>query len=93
MAKADVVKFQNQLSSNVESGVVHDHSGGVSHSHGQIEHGHTHEHLEHAGELIVRQLILRQMDDIWLGKFGERDLPDFSSRNWVERGFTIGIGG
>ena len=28
-----------------------------------------------------------------IGKFGERDLPDFSSRNWAERGFTVGIGG
>lgn len=49
MAKADTVKFQNQLSSNVESGLLHDHSDPM-HSHGQ-EHGHTHEHLEHAGEL------------------------------------------
>jgi len=27
------------------------------------------------------------------GKFAERDLPDYSSRNFEERGFTIGIGG
>jgi hypothetical protein len=27
------------------------------------------------------------------GKFAERDLPDYSKRNWIERGFTIGIGG
>jgi len=40
-----------------------------------LEHGHTHEHLEHAG------------------KFGERDLPDYTHRNFKERGFTIGIGG
>lgn len=39
------------------------------------EHGHTHEHLEHAG------------------KFAERDLPDYSGRDWTERAFTIGIGG
>ena len=53
MAKVNVVKFQNQLSSNVESGLLHDHSGSVSHSHDQIEHGHTHEHLEHAGRLFL----------------------------------------
>ena len=27
------------------------------------------------------------------GKYAERDLPDYSSRNFEERGFTIGIGG
>ncbi|KAK4049265.1 hypothetical protein OIV83_004201 [Microbotryomycetes sp. JL201] len=28
-----------------------------------------------------------------VGKFGERDMPDFTKRNWQERAFTIGIGG
>ncbi|KAF8583363.1 urease accessory protein UreG [Ramaria rubella] len=73
MARADVVKFQNQLSSSADAGTPHSNS--APHSHDHNEHGHTHEHLEHAG------------------KFSERDLPDFSSRNWDERGFTIGIGG
>ncbi|WFD31468.1 hypothetical protein MSPP1_002504 [Malassezia sp. CBS 17886] len=27
------------------------------------------------------------------GRFGERDLPDYSQRNWEERAFTVGIGG
>jgi urease accessory protein len=27
------------------------------------------------------------------GKFAERDMPDFSGRDWNERAFTIGIGG
>lgn len=27
------------------------------------------------------------------GKFAERDLPDYSKRDFRERGFTIGIGG
>jgi urease accessory protein len=27
------------------------------------------------------------------GKYHERDLPDYSSRNFEERGFTVGIGG
>lgn len=27
------------------------------------------------------------------GKFAERDLPDYSTRNFEERGFTVGIGG
>jgi len=27
------------------------------------------------------------------GKYSDRDMPDYSSRNFDERGFTIGIGG
>jgi hypothetical protein len=27
------------------------------------------------------------------GKYSERDMPDYSNRNFSERGFTIGIGG
>ncbi|KAG8755931.1 hypothetical protein FRC12_010733 [Ceratobasidium sp. 428] len=57
----------------------HTHSHDNLHSHGgtwtPMEHGHTHEHLEHAG------------------KFAERDMPDYTGRDWNERGFTIGIGG
>lgn len=32
-------------------------------------------------------------DAIMSGKYGERDLPDYTHRNFQERGFTIGIGG
>ncbi|QRV77704.1 COBW/P47K family protein [Ceratobasidium sp. AG-Ba] len=57
---------------------THSHDG-HSHSHGgtwtPMEHGHTHEHLEHAG------------------KFAERDMPNYTGRDWTERGFTVGIGG
>jgi hypothetical protein len=28
-----------------------------------------------------------------VGMYSERDMPDYSTRNFVERGFTIGIGG
>ncbi len=28
-----------------------------------------------------------------LGKYSDRDMPDYSSRNFEERGFTVGIGG
>ena len=27
------------------------------------------------------------------GKYSERDMPDYSARNFEERGFTVGIGG
>ncbi|WVO17365.1 urease accessory protein UreG [Cryptococcus depauperatus] len=68
--------------SGTSSITSHTHDGTVFHDHGHAvgmwtpdEHGHTHEHLEHAG------------------KFAERDLPDYSQRDWKERAFTIGIGG
>lgn len=62
---------------------LHSHDGGSTlHTHGghsggltPIEHGHSHEHLEHAG------------------KFAERDMPDYTGRDWTERAFTVGIGG
>ena len=28
-----------------------------------------------------------------IGKYSERDMPDYSLRNFEERGFTVGIGG
>lgn len=55
----------------------HAHSGSHDHSH---DHG-TQEH-GHTHEFMEHP-----------GKFAERDLPDYSQRNWDERGFTIGIGG
>jgi len=82
-------KFTDQLSSSdsldaLSGGHTHSHDDpSIKHTHDHggsgtftpLEHGHTHEHLEHAG------------------KFSERDLPDYSQRNWQERAFTIGIGG
>ena len=44
-------------------------------------HGHSHEH-GHTHEVMDHP-----------GKFGERDLPNYASRNWTERAFTVGIGG
>lgn len=50
------------------------------HSH---EHGHAHSHDHgHSHEHLDHP-----------GKFLERDLPDFTGRDWTERAFTIGIGG
>ncbi|KAG8806598.1 hypothetical protein FRC17_004912 [Serendipita sp. 399] len=53
-----------------------------------------------AGRLKLRKRLACQSyeafsDSLWreFGKYGERDLPDYSSRDFVERGFTIGIGG
>ncbi|KAH9480558.1 putative urease accessory protein ureG-like [Psilocybe cubensis] len=72
------VQFINNLSNEAENNVDH-----VSHdhTHGSHTHGgpgdHGHTH-EH-------------MENA--GKYSERDLPDYSSRNFEERGFTVGIGG
>ncbi|SCV68243.1 BQ2448_364 [Microbotryum intermedium] len=58
----------------------HDHGHNRAHDHGAQEHGHSHEVMEHPGQYFDC-------------KFAERDLPDYSGRDWKERGFTIGIGG
>ncbi|EGN98122.1 hypothetical protein SERLA73DRAFT_182989 [Serpula lacrymans var. lacrymans S7.3] len=57
--------------------------------------GHTHSHevggAFHAHDLAEHGHTHEHLDHP--GKFAERDLPDYSQRNFVERGFTIGIGG
>ncbi|ORY20754.1 P-loop containing nucleoside triphosphate hydrolase protein [Naematelia encephala] len=74
---------------------LHSHDDGFTmHTHASVEsmggtwtpdeHGHTHEHLEHAACADLLSLI---------GKFSERDMPDYTGRDWTERAFTIGIGG
>lgn len=55
----------------------HDHDHQHQHSHDHGVQEHGHTH-----ELMEHP-----------GKFTERDMPNFSGRNWTERGFTIGIGG
>jgi urease accessory protein len=100
MASDDVCKFTGNLStgSNVPAAHSHSHdheSASHSHSHDPaVEHGHTHEHLEHAGIiLLVLSSNLPVLIRPFLGKFGERELPDYSGRDFKERGFTVGIGG
>ena len=62
--------------------VVCDMKGTPSaHSDALHSHGHSHEH-GHTHEVMDHP-----------GKFGERDLPNYASRNWTERAFTVGIGG
>ncbi|KAM0753711.1 urease accessory protein UreG [Meredithblackwellia eburnea MCA 4105] len=61
-------------------------ASGHEHSHDHHDHSHSHDHGAqehgHTHEFMEHP-----------GKFSERDLPDYSGRNWKERGFTIGIGG
>lgn len=51
------------------------------HSHDVVSHDHGGDH-GHTHEHLDHP-----------GKFAERDLPDYSNRNFHERGFTVGIGG
>lgn len=53
-------------------------TGGGAHAH---SHDHTHEH-GHSHEILDHP-----------GRFTERELPNYSQRNWAERAFTVGIGG
>ncbi|KAF5378843.1 hypothetical protein D9615_006962 [Tricholomella constricta] len=54
------------------------------HSGQQHSHNHSHDHAEHGHthEHLPHA-----------GKYAERDMPDYSNRDFHERGFTIGIGG
>jgi urease accessory protein len=54
-------------------------------------HSHSSDHHSHDSSAQDHGHMHEQMDHP--GKFQERDLPDFTGRNWNERGFTIGIGG
>lgn len=72
------VQFINNLSNEAEN-----NAGNLVHDH---THGsHTHDgpgDHDHTHEHLENA-----------GKYSERDLPDYSSRNFEERGFTVGIGG
>ncbi|WOO79327.1 urease accessory UreG-like protein [Vanrija pseudolonga] len=74
-----VCTFENQLSGSASNGApqAHSHDGGLAHSHDHGPNEHGHTH-----EIMEHA-----------GKFSERDMPDYSGRDWKERAFTIGIGG
>ncbi|KAL5482665.1 hypothetical protein ACEPAI_9259 [Sanghuangporus weigelae] len=73
------VQFINNLSGNAAAQAITPHS----HEHG----GPTHTH-DHGGEQGHTHEHLEHA-----GKYSERDMPDLISRNFEERGFTVGIGG
>ncbi|KAG8955944.1 hypothetical protein FRC04_006392 [Tulasnella sp. 424] len=68
-----------------------DASGGHTHSHDGL--GHTHSHEGGPGTYTPLEHGHTHEHLEHAGKFAERDMPDYSGRNWEERGFTIGIGG
>ncbi|EIN12342.1 urease accessory protein ureG [Punctularia strigosozonata HHB-11173 SS5] len=74
------IPFINSISG---SGTAPPHTH--SHEAGGPTHSHSHDGVGDHGHTH------EQMDNP--GKFSERDMPDYSSRNFEERGFTIGIGG
>jgi len=55
-----------------------------SHTHDHGSGGHTHDHGDHGHTH-------EHLDNP--GKYAEREMPNFYSRNFEERGFTVGIGG
>lgn len=75
----ETVQFINNLTTPVtgQAGPPHTHSHEGGPSHSHDGGDHGHTH-----EVLDHP-----------GKYAERDMPDYSGRNWEERGFTVGIGG
>ncbi|CAE7208824.1 unnamed protein product [Rhizoctonia solani] len=66
-----------------------------SHSHGDGHHTHSHDGLHSHGSGTWTPMEHGHTHEHLehAGKFAERDMPDYSGRDWQERGFTVGIGG
>jgi urease accessory protein len=58
------------------------------HSHDEASVPHSHHHGDPAKEHGHTHEVMEHP-----GKFSERDLPNYESRDWDERAFTVGIGG
>lgn len=78
------IKLGTSASGQAPSSTPHTHDGAPAHSH---SHEHSHSAAPGGDHGHTHEI----MDHP--GKFGERDLPDFSRRNWEERAFTVGHGG
>lgn len=88
-SSGDVCKFTDKLAGSGSPPASHDHSHDpASHDH---DHSHSHSHSAGAFNAIEHGHTHEHLDHA--GKFAERDLPDYSNRNFKERAFTIGIGG
>ncbi|KAJ7600951.1 CobW/HypB/UreG, nucleotide-binding domain-containing protein [Mycena floridula] len=72
------VQFINNLTS------ASDPTGSHSHSHSESDHSHSHDGGDHGHT---------HEHYTGPGKYSQREMPDYSGRNFEERGFTIGIGG
>lgn len=79
------VPFTKAASGAPRTGADGAHTHAHDHAH---DHAHSHSHSHAANEHGHTHEIMEHP-----GKFGERDLPNFSHRNWNERAFTVGIGG
>lgn len=94
---APVAQFHNRLgtssaaaSSSLASGDAHSHDG-AGHSHDHASLGNSHILPSNDDGVAEHGHTHEHLEHP--GKFAERDLPDYSGRDWVERGFTVGIGG
>ncbi|TCD62346.1 hypothetical protein EIP91_007044 [Steccherinum ochraceum] len=76
----ETVQFINNLSATVAG-----QSPPLAHSHDGTDPLHSHDHGGEHGHTH------EHLDNA--GKYSERDMPNYSSRNFEERGFTVGIGG
>jgi len=77
MAKDETVQFINNLSPGTGQP-----AGSLTHEHGGEAHTHGAGEHGHTHEHLEHP-----------GKYAERDMPNYTGRNFEERGFTIGIGG
>ncbi|KIR69082.1 urease accessory protein UreG [Cryptococcus bacillisporus CA1873] len=90
-----------QEATGTDTHAHHDHtssslsgtSPNISHAHDNMSHDHGHFH-DHGSGLWTPEEHGHTHEHLeHAGKFAERDMPDYSGRNWTERAFTVGIGG
>ena len=97
-SSTDTCKFTAPVPSSLAQGGgahTHDHNHDHTHDHPDPAHQHTlprgFYELSREEQIAMHGHTHEHLDDA--GKFSERDMPDYSGRNFTERGFTIGIGG
>ncbi|WWC92265.1 urease accessory protein UreG [Kwoniella dendrophila CBS 6074] len=96
MSQQPVCQFSDRLTSTSNTNTPHSHSNDHGHDGLSHDHDHNHGHSHDAGCRFRTPAdehghTHEAMEHA--GKFSERDMPDYTGRDWEERGFTIGIGG
>lgn len=90
---APICQFQDRLSDALLRASDSQAKSTTDSSH---DHAHAHDHHAHAAGQDTftpdeHGHTHEHLEDA--GKYSERDMPDYSGRDWNERAFTIGIGG
>lgn len=67
-------------------------SGLAEQQHGHSDEGSSAPHSHHHGDPAKEHGHTHEVME-HPGKFSDRDLPNYDSRDWEERAFTVGIGG